>query len=97
MAGESGTERAFRWAFEDRTTGKIVIGQMPNLALTVFACAVAADLLLRPSGPAGVALRVVKVASLSAWALDEVARGVNPWRRALGAAALLAVPVVALR
>ncbi len=92
----SGAKRAFRWFFEDRATGRIVIGQVPNLALCVFAGAAAAEHLLKPGGAAGLALRGVKVASLSIWALDEVVRGVNPWRRTLGAATLAAMPVVAL-
>ena len=73
-----------------------MIAQAPNLALSVFACAAAADYLLKPAGVAGVALRGVKVASLSIWAVDELVRGVNPWRRTLGAVTLAAVPVVAL-
>ena len=30
------------------------------------------------------ALRVVGLAALGWWAVDEVVRGVNPWRRLLG-------------
>ena len=65
-----------------------MIGQTPNLALGIFIGAVVADLVLRPGGAAGVAVRGVKVASLSLWALDEIVRGVNPWRRMLGASAV---------
>ena len=92
----SGAERALRWFFTDRKTGRIVIAQAPNLALSVFACAATADYLLKPGGAAGLALRGVKVASLTIWAIDEVVRGVNPWRRTLGAATLAAIPVMAL-
>ena len=35
-------------------------------------------------------LKVVGGVSLAIWALDEVGRGVNPWRRCLGASVLLA-------
>ncbi len=97
MARVSDAERAFRWAFEDRRTGRIVIGQSPNAALLAFAGAMGAELVLRPVGPAKAALRLAQVASLTVWAAEEVARGGNPWRRLLGAAALAAVPVVALR
>jgi len=31
-------------------------------------------------------LRVVALAALGWWAVDEVVRGVNPWRRLLGVA-----------
>ena len=97
MARMNDAERAFRWMFEDRGTGRIVIGQAPNAALLAFAGAMGAELFLHPVGPAKAALRLAQVASLSFWAVDEMARGVNPWRRLLGAAALAAVPVMALR
>ena len=80
---------AFRWLFEDRRTGKIVIGQTPNLPLIVFVCAFAADAALKPQGAAGTIVRGIKVSSLTYFALDELLRGVNPFRR-MGGAALLA-------
>jgi hypothetical protein len=33
--------------------------------------------------------KVVAIGSLIFWALDEVVRGVNPWRRFLGVAVLI--------
>ena len=36
----------------------------------------------------GVALNAVMIATLVWWAADEVLRGVNPWRRFLGAGVL---------
>ena len=80
---------AFFWLFEDRQTGRIVIGQKPNVPLMIFAGAWLADAVLRPRGPVGVALRAAEVGSLAAWAADEAVRGVNPWRKALGAVGLL--------
>ena len=97
MARANDAERAFRWIFEDRRTGRIVIGQPPNVPILIFTGALAAESALRPRGATRAALRLVQVASLTVWGADELARGVNPWRRALGAAALAAVPVVALR
>ena len=79
---------AVRWLFEDRRTGKIVVGQTPNLPLILFICAFAADAALRPRGMGGLLLRGVKVSSLSYWALDEIVRGVNPFRRIGGAGVL---------
>ena len=79
---------AFRWLFEDRRTGKIVIGQTPNLPLILFVCAFAAEAALKPRGLGGLLLRGAKVSSLSYWALDELVRGVNPFRRIGGAAVL---------
>ena len=88
MSERSGLDDAFRWLFEDRRTGKIVVGQTPNLPLILFVCAFAADAALKPQGAAGTVLRGVKVSSLSYWALDELVRGVNPFRRIGGAAVL---------
>jgi hypothetical protein len=65
--------RAFRWLFEDRSTGRIVIAQWPNVPLWVWIVAS----LLR--------WRLVATAGLLVWAVLEVAKGVNPFRRALGA------------
>jgi hypothetical protein len=42
-----------------------------------------------PAGDPGVALNVVFKGALLVWAVDEIFRGVNPWRRCLGAAVLV--------
>jgi hypothetical protein len=72
------------WLFRNRRTGKITIAQFPNLALWLFL----ATIVLRPIVPGGTAARTVVdwsgLATLGWWALDEVVRGVNPWRRLLG-------------
>lgn len=77
--------RTFDWWFRDRRTGRIVVAQPPNLALWVWIAATAVRVALDPAGTLGSAVRVVGVAALLAWALDEIVRGVNPWRRLLGA------------
>lgn len=74
---------AFNWMFRNRNTGAITVVQLPNLALWIFLGAV----VLRRVVPATEASPVfdwVAVVALSWWALDEVLRGVNPWRRLLG-------------
>ena len=38
-------------------------------------------------------LRIVALLSLTIWALDEIVRGVNPWRRCLGAVVLIGIIV----
>ena len=76
--------RVVDWFFRDRRNGAIVIGQWPNLPLWVFAVATALDWGLAPTGTFGTVLRLIGSLSLAVWALDEVARGVNPWRRILG-------------
>jgi hypothetical protein len=74
------------WLFRDRRTGRITIAQFPNVALWIFL----ASVVLRRIGPSHGALRTVfgavGVAALAWWAVDEVVRGVNPWRRLLGVA-----------
>ncbi|MER2250762.1 hypothetical protein ABS772_12650 [Methylorubrum podarium] len=90
--------RAFDWFFRDRTTGAVVIGQWPNWPLWIFAAASALEWLLEAAMPglpvpvfAG--LRVLALVSLTIWALDEIVRGVNPWRRCLGGAVLIGIVV----
>ena len=66
-----------RWFFTDRTTGRWVVAQWPNLPLWVWI------------GGTLLQLRWVALAGLVLWALLELWRGQSPFRRALGAAALL--------
>lgn len=84
------------WCFRDRTTGRIVVGQWPNPPLWIFAAAVVIRTAFQPAGAAGSALLALQAGALLWWALDELLRGVNPWRRALGAAALLFLAVSAV-
>ena len=88
---------ALRWCFEDRSTGRIVVGQVPNAPLLVFAAAWTANKLIQPAGLAGKALPLLASASLAVWSLDEMVRGVNPWRRTLGAGVLVAEAISFLR
>ena len=88
--------RAFDWAFRSRETGKVAIVQLPNTPLALFLLLRGAELLLSPSGTVGSVLHWTGTLALAWWAVDEVARGVCPFRRALGGAvlALLLVSVV---
>jgi hypothetical protein len=74
----------FNWCFRNRQTNQITIGQFPNVALWIFFVTV----VLRWIVPTGAAARPyidwVSLGALAWWALDEVVRGVNPWRRILG-------------
>ena len=81
-----------RWLFEDRRTGRIVIGQSPNFLMLLFLAATASRLVEGRQGTIGKAIRGVQAGSLGLWALDEVLRGVNPARRLGGAAVAAAVP-----
>ena len=79
--------RAFDWFFRDRA-GRIVIGQWPNLPLWLFGAA-AIVAAVAAGTPAGLYADLASRVFLFWWAGDEVLRGVNPWRRCLGAAVLL--------
>ena len=67
------------------------MAQAPNLALGTFFVAFFANRLFNPSGAAGTVLTVIETGALTIWALDELARGVNPFRRTLGAAVLVGI------
>jgi hypothetical protein len=76
------------WFFRNRETGEVTIAQAPNLVLWVV---IAAGVLLWvwPSrGSPAIALEILFKGGLLVWAVDELFRGVNPWRRCLGAAVL---------
>jgi hypothetical protein len=81
--------RLLLWCFRNRETGAITVAQTPNLALSVFLVATAILWLTHPNGVISTVAKVVATGSLIVWALDEVVRGVNPWRRFLGVAVLI--------
>ena len=66
--------------FRSRATGRITVVQIPNLAISIYLIAV----VLRWVVPGRTALDWIAVAALAWWAIDELFRGVNPWRRLLG-------------
>ena len=79
-----GTHRSwFDACFRSTQTGRITIAQFPNVPLWIFLVTVVVRRFVE-TGAARTAVDVVAVASLAWWALDEVFRGVNLWRRALG-------------
>jgi len=78
------------WLFRDRTTGRITIVQFPNAALGVFLAATVVSRFLGPAGRLDTVLGVLATGGLIWWAVDELIRGVNPWRRLLGGAVLAA-------
>jgi hypothetical protein len=80
--------RAARWLFVNRQTDGFTVVQWPNLALWAYlVCAVV--LRLGP-GRGGVhsVVRVLSDVAVVIWSADEIVRGVNPFRRLLGAAVL---------
>ena len=81
--------RILDWFFRNRETGAITIAQWPNLVLWIV---IAAGILLwiwPSAGKASLALTIVVKGGLIIWGADEIIRGVNPWRRCLGAAVVL--------
>ena len=81
--------RAFRWLFQDRETGAIVIAQWPNTPFWIFLAAMLAEKFVHPPGTLGAIVSGIATLALTFWALDELVRGVCPWRRFLGAAVLI--------
>jgi hypothetical protein len=80
--------RAGRWLFVNRRTGRVTVAQWPNTSLTIFIAVSVGLRVLRPSGGTERALRVAADVAIVVWAVDEVIRGVNPFRRALGLAVI---------
>lgn len=76
------------WWFRDRSTGRIVVAQVPNPPLWVFLATVAVRAVATADTPLDAGAAWVGTAALAWWAIDEVIRGVNPWRRALGVGGL---------
>jgi len=89
--------RTVRWMFVSRRTGKITIAQWPNAWLSVFLVATIVTRVV-PAGATEAVLSWVALVGLTVWAIDEVVRGVNPFRRGLGLAVLAATAIgIALR
>src|SRR5664279_3254710 len=70
----------FDWFFRNRQTGRITIAQFPNFALWSYLVTVVVRRFVSAGTPARTVLDAIGVAALAGWALDEVLRGVNPWR-----------------
>lgn len=80
--------RFLQWFFRNRKTGDITVAQAPNLLLWVVIVAGILRWLWHPPGTAAIALDIAFKGGLILWSLDEIFRGVNPWRRCLGGAVL---------
>lgn len=81
--------QALVWFFRNRQTGAITIAQAPNLLLWTALVAFGIRALVGPTGRVGLAVAIVAKGAIILWAIDEILRGVNPWRRCLGAGVLL--------
>lgn len=85
--------RLVDWLFRDRVNGGITVAQAPNWSLSVWLVCTAVRVIGHPSGTVGTAIEVVGTTALVIWAVDEMVRGVNPWRRILGTVVLAATVV----
>jgi hypothetical protein len=83
--------------FRSRDTGRITVAQVPNWLLTVWILAFLALRIGQPHGALHDGLRVIATVALGAWAIDEILRGVNPFRRLVGAGVLAALLVSVAR
>jgi len=77
------------WWFTSRQDGRFVLAQLPNPALAVWIAAVVWRSVANPTGLQRATLDGVAAGALIVWALDEVIRGVNPFRRLLGVVVLV--------
>jgi hypothetical protein len=84
------THRAVRWMFLNRRTGGITVAQWPNISLSVFIVVSLLLRIVRPHGWRATLLHVLADVAIILWGVDEVVRGVNPFRRILGSVVLLA-------
>lgn len=77
-----------RWWFENRRTGAITVAQFPNWPLFAIGAAWLVGRVVDEGSAADDAAGVAVTALWMFWAADELFRGVNPWRRALGSVVL---------
>jgi hypothetical protein len=87
----------WQWFFCSRQTGRVSIGSWPNVPLWTWIATAVARRLPFVDGRAHTVLGLVGSLALLVWAVDELLRGVNPWRRLLGLGVLLGVVISVLR
>jgi hypothetical protein len=87
----------WRWVFVSRRTGRVSIASWPNVPLWMWIATAVARRIPFVDGRADTALAFVGSVALVVWAIGELWRGVNPWRRLLGLAVLLGMILSAVR
>ena len=88
MAAIRRTLTSADWWFRDRTTGERVIAQFPNLPLWIFLATVVVRAFATDGSSLDMLAAWTGTVALIWWAGDELIRGLNPWRRALGVGGL---------
>ena len=78
-----------RWWFENRRTGQITVGQVPNWPLLAVVGTFLLEAGVGSESEVGEAASWTRVGLWVIWGGDELLRGVNPWRRLLGVAVLV--------
>ena len=76
---------SLRWWFENRETGRITVAQFPNWPLFAIAFGWVVLFFADDGSLVHDAVRVAVTGLWLFWGADEVIRGVNPFRRVLGA------------
>jgi hypothetical protein len=71
-------------------SGKIVIAQMPNLPIIIWAVLSLLKIVYK-TGEINIWLDILASVSLFVWAVQELFQGVNYFRRGLGAIVLIAL------
>jgi hypothetical protein len=85
-------KNAVDWLFKNRETGEITIWQWPNIPLWAFIAASVLAALVKNGSAHGV-FSVLAAIALVVWAVLEIMKGVNPFRRGLGAVVLIGMIV----
>jgi hypothetical protein len=75
--------------FVNRRTGGLTVAQWPNVALSVSITLAIARRFNIPKGTPETTLGALWLVATIVWAVDELVRGVNPFRRMLGLVVLL--------
>jgi hypothetical protein len=92
----NGLVASLQWLFRDRSTGEMVVAQFPNPPLWIFLVTVGARWFVPEDDTWHDVLGWIGLFALLWWAIDELVRGVNPWRRLLGAAIAIVVVTAAV-
>lgn len=79
------------WYFRDRRTGRMLVAHLPNLPILLWMGTLIARWLADDGSDLQEILEWASLVTLGWWALDELLRGVNPWRRTLGLAGCVVV------
>jgi Na+/H+ antiporter NhaD/arsenite permease-like protein len=88
--------RSIRRLFLNPGTGRLTVVQWPNISLSVFIVISIVLHAIHLVGGVEIFARVLADLAIFVWAIDELMRGVNPFRRALGMVVLITTCVSVL-